>query len=231
MKILRFIIFFIVLFIFFRFVFIFRNINCSVANATLESGVCQRINDYFRGRSLFFTDFANEPIWDELLTDQQYGQVYQYQKINKSLNGKADLYLLAKLPDYRLIFGQNRYLLNQSNQLKNDQDRLNLPTIEFMGDASLVAHGYLDETYHQKFFALSQALTKYKIETNKIVWQNDQEIHLFTKEIEVILDDQKDFNYQIQRLSLILKHNEVENILANKKILDLRFNLPVLKDF
>jgi len=230
-KILRLIIFFIVLFIFFRFVFVFRNINCSIENATLESGVCQRINDYFKGRSLFFTDLVNEPIWNELLTDQQYGQVYQYQRIKKSLNGNADLYLLAKSPDYRLIFDQKRYLLNQSNQLKNDQDRLNLPTIEFIADASLVAHGYLDETYHQKFLALSQALVKYKIETNKIVWQSDQEIHLFTKEIEVLLDDQKDFDYQIERLSLILKQNEVENILANKRILDMRFNLPVLKDF
>lgn len=231
MKILRFIIFFIILFIFFRFIFIFRSIDCLVEGATLESGVCERINDHFKGQSLLFTDFENDQIWDELLMDQQYGQVYQFQKIEKSLNGRAKLFLLAKLPDYRLIIGENRYLLNQNNKLKNDQERLTLSSIEFMSDFALQEHGYLNEAYHQKFLSLSRALKETQIVTTKIVWQSDQEIHLFVEEIEVILDDNQDFESQIQRLSLILKQNKTEAILLNKKILDMRFNLPVLKDF
>lgn len=231
MKILRFIIFFIVLFISFRFIFIFKKINCSVENAFLESGICERINDHFKNKSLFFTDFENDQIWDDLLADQQYGQVYQYQKINKSLFGEADLVLLAKLPDYRLIIGQDRYLLNQNNKLKNDQDKLVLPSIEFMGDSSLNEHGYLQETYHQKFLSLSQALKANQIETTKIIWQSDQEIRIFTKEIEVIIDDSSDFNYQMERLSLILKQEDIQEVLLGKKLLDMRFNLPVLKDF
>lgn len=231
MKILRFIIFFIVLFIFFRFIFIFKKINCSVENAFLESGICERINNHFRNKSLFFTDFENDQIWDDLLADQQYGQVYQYQKINKSLFGEADLVLLAKLPDYRLIIGQDRYLLNQNNKLKNDQDKLVLPSIEFIGDPSLNEHGYLQETYHQKFLSLSKALKANQIETIKITWQSDQEIHIFTKEIEVIIDDSNNFDYQMERLSLILKQEDMREVLLGKKILDMRFNLPVLKDF
>lgn len=231
MKILRFIIFFIFLFIFLRFIFIFKKINCSVENASLESGVCERINDRFKNKSLFFTDFENDQIWDDLIADQQYGQVYQYQRINKSLFGEADLVLLAKLPDYRLIIGQDRYLLNQNNKLKNDQDKLILPSIEFVGDSSLNEHGYLQEAYHQKFLSLSQALKENKIETSKIIWQSDQEIHIFCKEIEVIVDDDNDFNYQMERLSLIFKQEDVKETLLSKKVLDMRFNLPVLKDF
>ncbi len=230
MKILRFFIFFVILFLLFKFVFILRKINCFIENASIESGVCEKISARFKGKSLFFTDFENDQIWEDLLATEQYGQVYQYQKINKTLSGNINLSLLAKLPDYRLIVGQDRYLLNQNNKLKNDQDRLNLPTIEFMGDPSLVSRGYLDDAYHQKFLSLSQALKKHQIETNKIVWQNNQEIHIFLKEIEVILDDSKDFDYQMERLSLVLKQEEIKNILATKKILDMRFNLPVLKE-
>ena len=229
MKILRFVIFFVLLFLIFRFVFVFKKINCLSENASIENGVCERINDHFKNKSLFFTDFENDQIWDDLLAEEKYNQVYQYQKINKSLFGEANLFLLAKLPDYRLILGQERYLLNQSNKLKNDQDRLNLPSIEFIGDQPLNEHGYLQEQYHQNFLSLSQALQKYQIEINKVVWQNNQEIHIFLKEIEVILDDTKDFDYQIQRLSMILKQEEVDAILPTKKILDMRFNLPVLK--
>lgn len=230
MKILRFVIFFIILFLLFRFVFVLKKVNCVSENNSLENGVCERLEQNFKGKSLFFTDFENEEIWDELIVDQQYSQVYQYQQIKKHISGKVDLFILAKLPDYRLIVGQERYLLNHGNKLKNDQDRLSLPSIEFLEDFSLIEHGYLEESYHQKFLSLSQALKKYGIETNKIVWQNNQEIHVFLEEIEVIMDDAKEFDYQIERLSSVLKEEELKDILPSKKILDMRFNLPVLRD-
>ena len=231
MKIVRFIFFFLILLVLFRFVFVVKKINCLIEDAFLESGVCERINDHFKNKSLFFTDFENDPIWDELLVEQQYGQIYQYQKISKSLFGAINLSLLAKSPDYRLIFNQNRYILNQNNKLKNDQARLDLPSIEFMGDTTLLEeHGYLNETYHQKFISLSQAMHQYQINSQRIIWQSDQEIHIFLEEIEVILDDEKDFVYQMERLALILQQNKSENIFVEKKILDMRFNLPVLRE-
>ncbi len=231
MKILRFLIFFSIVFVFFRFIFVFRKINCLLEQAVIENGVCEKINDRFRGKSLFFTDLENDAIWDELMTSQEYGQVYQYQKISKSLSGQANLSLLSKLPDYRLIIGSESYLLNQSHKLKNNQEHLVLPSIEFKADSVLIAHGYLNEDYHQKFLALSTALRKYQITSTRIIWQSDQEIHLILQEIEVILDDLKEFDYQIERLSLILKQQEVQAILSDKKILDMRFNLPVLKNY
>lgn len=231
MKVLRLAIFFILILLLFRFAFVFRKITCQSDSASIENGVCDLIDSHFRGKSLFFTDFENDQIWDDLLITEQYNQVYQYQKISKSISGEAELFLVAKLPDYRLIIGQERYLLNQNNRLKNDQDRLILPSIEFTGDPSIKDGGYLEEDYHQKFLALSRALLEYQIETQKIIWQNDQEIHLMLKEIEVIIDDLKDFNQQIERLSLVLKEEKLKEVLPSKRILDMRFNLPVLKDF
>lgn len=229
MKILKFVFFLIVLLLLFRFVFVFRQIDCFSTDVTLESGVCEKINDHFKNKSLFFTDFENDQVWDELIAVQEYSQVYQYQEINKSLLGKAKLYLIAKKPDYRLLIGQDKYVLNQSNKLKNNQENLTLPTIELIGDQNVINHGYLSEDQHSKFLSLSQALQKYEIKTERILWQNEQEIHLFLAEIEVVLDVNKDFNYQMERLSLVLKQDDIKAVLSTKKLLDMRFNLPVLK--
>lgn len=231
MKALRLIIFLLILFLLFRFVFVFKQINCFSENNILEDGVCKIINDNLRGKSVFFTDLENELVWQELLANQQFSQVYQYQKIEKSIIGNADLWLLTKLPDYRLILGSEQFLLNQSNKLKDNQDRLILPSIEFLGDPSINQHGYLEESYHQQFLTLSRALSEQQIISKKVVWQNDLEIHIYLDEIEVIMDNTKDFDYQIERLALILKEEQLQNILPTKKILDMRFNLPVLKDF
>ena len=230
MKILPFFVFGLVFTLLLNFIFVFKKINCTVAQVALEAGVCEQINQHFRGKSLFFTDLENDPFWDSLLADQNYSQVYQYAEIKKSLSGEADLLLMAKLPDYRLIIGQERYLLNQNNKLKNDQASLVLPSIEFMGELSLDG-AYLDEVYHHKFLTLALALNQQQLVPEQIVWQNDQEIHLFLPEIEVLLDDQKDFAYQIERLAVILKQEESRILLPSKNLLDMRFNLPALKDF
>lgn len=229
MKILRLIVYLAVLFLLFRFVFVFRQINCLSEGNTLEPGVCEVINDRLRGKSIFFTDLENELIWEDLLSNQQFSQAYQYQKIKKSVTGKTELWLITKLPDYRLILGSEQYLLNQSNKLKDNQDRLILPSIEFMGDPNINQHGYLEENYHKQFLVLSRALSDQQIVSKRIVWQNDLEIYLYLDEIEVIMDNTKDFAYQIERLALILNEEELKAILPTKKILDLRFNLPVLK--
>jgi hypothetical protein len=230
-KIWPFIVFFIVIVIFFRFIFVFKNIECQLNDASLESGVCDRINERFKGKSLFFSDLENDQIWDELLAHQEYSQVYQFEQINKSLSGHALLGLTAKLPDYRLIIGSDRYLLNQNNKLKNDQERLDLPTIELLDNLSANDHGYLQDDYHQKFLKLGQAITKHQIKTGGVKWVSNQEIHLFLDEIEVLLDDSKDFDLQMERLALIIREEELKEILLTKKILDMRFNLPVLKEF
>lgn len=230
MKILRLIIFLLVLFLLFRFVFVFKQINCLSEGNILENGVCEIINNHFKGKSLFFTDLENELVWQELLANQQFSQVYQYQKIEKSITGHVNLWLLTKLPDYRLVLNSEQFLLNQSNKLKDNQDRLNLPSIEFLGNPDVNQHGYLEESYHQQFLTLSKALNTQQIISKRIVWQNDLEIHIYLDQIEVIVDNTKDFTYQIERLALILKEEELQNILPTKKILDMRFNLPVLKE-
>lgn len=233
MQKLKLLFYFIGLFLLFRFIFIFRQITCVAENNRLEAEVCQLINANLRGKSLFFTDLEQEAVWDELLANQKFNQLYQFQKIEKSITGQAKLYLTSKLPDYRLVIGEQKYLLNQSNQLKNDQAQLSLLNIEFKDQLDLIQQGYLAENYHQQFLQLSQAIGLHKIPVTKIVWQDDLNIYLDLDpqktKLRVILDNTGDFAEQMERLAIILNADEAQGLLADQKTLDLRFNLPVLK--
>lgn len=212
-----------------RFVFVVRRVDCLLSGATLESGVCEKLNDFFRGSSLFYTDFENALIWDDLLGNQEYSQAYQYEAINKSLSGVISLRMVAKMPDYRLATSQGNFLLNQSNKLRNDRDDLSLLTIEAtLSEQSLLA-GFLENEKHQQFFALAQALNQYGFASSKVKWQSDEEIQLETAGLLVLLDTSKDFSYQVERLRAIVDDKEIAPTLTAGKTLDLRFNLPVLK--
>ena len=225
--------YFIGLFLLFRFVFVFRQITCLVENNRLEAEVCQLINANLQGKSLFFTDLEQEAFWQELLANQKFNQLYQFQKIEKTITGQAKLYLTSKLPDYRIVIGEQKYLLNQSNQLKNDQAQLSLLSIEYKDQINLIHQGYLAENYHQQFLQLSQALSLHKIPASKIVWQDDLNIYLDLdpqiSKLRVIIDNTRDFAEQMERLAIILNADEAQNLLTEQKTLDLRFNLPVLK--
>jgi hypothetical protein len=99
-----------------------------------------------------------------------------------------------------------------------------------MGDPNIKQNGYLEENYHQQFLNLSQALSKQQISSKQIVWQNDTEIRIELDDLQVIIDNSKDFTYQIERLALILQEEELKEVLPGKKVLDMRFNLPVLRE-
>lgn len=229
MKIVNIAILALILFILIRFVFVVREINCVLPYGILEDGVCDKINNHFKGNSLIFTDFENASIWDELLVSQEYGQAYQYQSIVRSLSGEVDLILLAKLPDYRLVANSESYLLNNSSKLRNDQADLQLPTIEASIEPAKLEKGYLDDTTHKQFFSLAEAMREHGFSDNKVKWLNDEEINVQVGNITVILDNTKNFNYQLERLRVILNDQELKETLQIAHTLDLRFNLPVLK--
>ncbi len=231
MKIIPFFILLLLFVLSLKFVFVVRQVDCLLQGVSLEEGVCQQINKHFLGKSLFLTDFENASIWNELLGSERYSQAYQYQTVNKSLGGQIELTLVAKLPDYRLQSSQGSFLLNHSNKLRNDRADLSLPTIEAELEPVILANGYLGEDLHEHFFALSKALHLYGFDDSQVKWLSEQEIQLRTANLLVLLDSSKDYEYQIERLHAILSDRELAATLAAGQVLDLRFNLPVLKKY
>ena len=230
MKIFRISIFFIIIFLLLRFSFLVRTIECQIDDGFLEPGICQKIESSWKNKSLFFTDFFEDEIWLNLATSQEYGQSYQLEDIKRVLPNHLVIKLNRRLPSYRLKINDQSYLLCQNNILKQDQTALEILTIE-TEMIDIIDKNILKESYHQKFSNFVQAVNDNEIDLRRVVWKDKTEIILETnKYLKIILDEEEDFDYQMERLSLVLRDPSLEETLKEKNYLDLRFKLPVLKD-
>ena len=217
-------------FLILRFLFLVKTVDCQIDDGFLEPGICNRIEDSWKNKSLFFTDFVEDEIWSDLATSQEYGQSYQIQDLTRILPNKLIIKLSRRLPSYRLKVANESYLLSQNNILKQDQADLDVLTIETELN-NLIDKNTLKDSYHQKFSSFIQAINDNQIEVKRIVWKDKTEIVLETKDyLKVILDEEEDFNYQMKRLAAVLNDPSLEETLKENKYLDLRFKLPVLKD-
>lgn len=217
--------FFVLLLLFFARV---RQLTCVADDGVLESGVCDDLSQHFTHRSLFFTDFTADQVWDEFLLNPKYSQSYQYQRMQKFLDGRLVLHLSVKGPDYRLRIGDENFLLNQSNRLRQDQAELVLTTIQFEAGA-IIKNAELDLAYHQKFLQLQQALSRHNLTGILVVWRSDLEICLQVDGLCALIDSEADFDYQVWRLKQVLEDANLQVSLDEYPILDLRFRQPVLK--
>lgn len=219
------------LFLVLKFVLVVRTVTCIALGESLASTVCSRVQQGLAGKSIFFTDFENDPLWVELAAAPEYSHTYQFAWIRKHALGAVSVALSSKLPDYRLVLGTNRFIFNQTNRARNDQEFLELVTIEAPNLSFDVAiqQGYLLENYHRQFLQLATAVREQKLPITTIIWQNDQEIMLLLPTLTVLVDTQADFAWQMERLRAIIDDQEVAVQLEQANLLDLRFNLPVLK--
>lgn len=230
MKIFKTIIFFLGFLLLLRFAFLVRTVDCQIDDGYLEPGICQKLESSWQNKSLFFTDFYEDSIWSDLALSQEYGQSYQLQDLKRVLPNKLVIKLSRRLASYRLKIGDQSYLLCQNNILKQDQTDLDVLTIE-TEMTELIDKNALSESYHQKFSSFVQAANDNKINVKRIIWKDKTEIILETDHyLKVILDEHEDFEYQMERLSVVLTDPSLDETLSQKKYLDLRFKLPVLKD-
>jgi hypothetical protein len=213
------------LFLFFNRV---TNLSCVADDGFLEDGVCNDLRRHFLGRSLFLTDFTADQVWDEFLFNSSYGQSYQFNDLEKFLDGRLILHLSVKGPDYRLRFGEENFLLNQSNRLRQDQPELSLTTIQFLA-GEIIKNGEVDFAYHQQFLKLQQALLRYDLSKVLVIWRLDTEICLQVDQLCALIDTQADFDYQVWRLKQVLGDSNLQTALDEYRVLDLRFRQPVFK--
>lgn len=224
--------FLIFLFLLMRFAFVFKQVECQIVDASLEAGVCQEITNHLEGRSFFFTNITNLDIWQQLLNEEKYSQSYQLISYQKKLPGQLLLQLSSQLPYYRLrLKDGSSFLLNENNKLKEDKGNLKLLELNYLVDKQIIEHAYINEIEHEQFLTLAKAIKEHNLPISKINWRANAEIEL---EIDnpallVLIDDAQDFRRQMKRLALVLNDQDLTQVLAEKRSLDLRFNLPVLK--
>lgn len=217
-----------------------RKVDCyqSDANPQELQKVCQDINSAFINKSLLFYNFYETNIWQELAQKADYQQLYYLLSLEKVPPGNLIVNLASKLPDYRLIIFNEKqeeqaFILNQNNYLKKDFGQNELFTIFYQGQEKIFSKNdqYLSEDYHQFFLAIKTNLEYYQIGAKNLIWQKNNVLELdLGKSWTVILD--KDINPQeaIKKLALILQDEEVLAEIEKQGVLDLRFNLPVIRE-
>jgi hypothetical protein len=217
-----------------------KTIECYQAGTDQDelASVCEQLNEYFSGKSLIFYDFFAANIWQELALSVDYQQLYQLSSLEKKAPTRLILYLDSKLPDYRLIVmtedkQEQSYILNQNNNLKKDHGQESLFEIYYRGQNEILSKNqhYLEEEYHQFFLAIKNNLEKYQINAKSLIWQNDGLIELdLGKSWLIILDKDIKPEEMMQKISIILLDEAVIAEIERQGFLDMRFNLPVIRE-
>ncbi|NLG06306.1 MAG: hypothetical protein GX559_01260 [Candidatus Pacebacteria bacterium] len=222
------------------FAFRVKKVSCYQPEAKLEelTQVCQDINAAFVGKSLLFFNFSEAEIWQELAEKSDYSQLYYLSSLKKIPPGELVLDLDSKLPDYRLrIINEQQeeqsFILNQNSHLKKDLSQSQLFTIVYHGDEEILSKNkqYLNDDYHQFFLSLKTSLDYYQINAKNLIWRNNDLLELdLGKSYLVILDKHVDPKETIKKLALILEDKTVIDEIQKQGVLDLRFNLPVIRE-
>ena len=222
--------------------FLVRSVDCQYQGLINHSQeltlVCQDIEQALTGRSLLFSDFNRSSVWQEIANNQQYQHNYHLQSSLKILPHQLVLTLDSKAPDYRLSIVQadgarRSFLLNQNNRLRTDQAELDVLNIVCQADAVMLESNdsYLDSDYHQLFLKLSQAVSQQDLPVKQVLYQSDELWQLdLGRSWLVVIDRYTDFERATQQLAIVLADQQAENIIQGHHFLDLRFNLPVVRD-
>lgn len=212
--------------------FIVQEVQC-YRNQELAAHLCQQY-DQFKGLSLFFTDFTNQPLIQQNLYDQENNNFYQVVKIEKRLPHQLILYLDKDEVSYRLILPDNHYyLINQQSLVKKNDPNIQVKSIQIDSSDQLIE----ENTAHKKQVSSSQHLYFIKLLKNLKKIQYRQIKYKSQSRIEVILDEHlialfdqtTSIALSVRKLELILKHLDLKTIDQSIKEIDLRFNYPVLR--
>ena len=222
--------------------FVVKNVDCRYPGSTDHSQeltlVCQDIERALAGRSLLFSDFSRSPVWQEIADNQHYQHNYHLQSSLKILPNQLVLTLDSKSPDYRLSIvqvngDQNSFLLNQNNRLRADQTELKVLTIICQAETAVLEPNgnYLNSDYHQLFLKLSQAVNQQDLPVKQVLCQADELWQLdLGKSWLVVIDRYTDFERAMQQLAIVLADQQAQDMIQGHRFLDLRFNLPVIRD-
>jgi len=227
-----------VLFLLLYFTFPVKKVSCSYEGNNQEelATVCQQLENSFRGKSLLFTNFSDESVWQTILENENYRQIYHLASQKMILPHHLLLTLDARLPDYRLTIvrdtGEKNFLLNQSNRLKSNQPDLKLLNIVYRGETEIAANNKeLNADFHDLFLRINQAILSHQLPVKTLTWKNEQLLELDLEQSwTVVLDQESDFERQLEILAVILRDPATLSRIENYRYLDLRFRLPVMRD-
>lgn len=207
-----------------------NQVTCFVGSIETKN-LCQKIMDKYLGKSMFFYEFDSVENFRTIYEDDEQ-QIYSLISLEKHLPGTLIFNFKEDPIYYQLELNANKYSISKSGLIKGANVGQEIPLIVSHQDISAFTSDKmkLDAQFHQYFLALVMELEKQKIDFGQIIYEDEFLIKiLLNSGHEVYLKKQANIKTSLEKLRLILLSNEFSTLGQEKKVIDLRFNLAILR--
>jgi len=204
-----------------------EDVKCSLPNnQACPSYITDELSK-LKGESLLFNTF------EDSTSKLQFTQPVQIKIKQKSL--PKTLFIEASI-DPGLYRIQNTNLITTAEGVTFTNDNSELPEVELtsedLGSDENISsdHQILVANYHQGLKTIFESFQQQELSIKKIRWESDQTIKIELDTDLIVITDVNTIHTSAQKTSLILKAKINEGLEWNKKELDVRFRLPVLRN-
>lgn len=181
-----------------------------------------------KGRSLFFTNYEQTPIFTSTLKNEQ-GQIFEPQRLEKELPNKLIVYFSLQDPLYRLSWDQELYLVNSRHFLAEDSPEFDLPVVELSDEyADQIKGDKINSNLNHIIQNLIANLKQVQIQPSKIYLDKSDSFIIF-KGTKFVFEDGFDKSVLAAKIKIIeVNLDNLKNISGGINFIDMRFDLPVL---
>jgi hypothetical protein len=206
--------------------FTVKNISCSVVEGACPDYIQAEFNSY-KGKSIFFTDF-----WKAGQQISQFAPSFQLSAVNKRMPNTVEIVFTSAKPVYQLLMKNNQlWIVDEVGTIIADQADPQLPTIssQLGDDFSLQINERLPTELHQGILSLLDGLAKHRIEYAKLSLTSGNEISIELTDGKKVLILISDVPLAMEKLNFLLNDFNFATIKEPIKVVDLRFQHPVLR--
>lgn len=199
--------------------------NLTTGDACPES-LTQSVSS-LKGTPMFFTDY--EQI---LLANQVLSQPYSLASISKSLPSTLQLTFTPEQPLVLLKQMDSLHVISTTGKSfpQSEETALQGTLITLKTDQPIITGSLLESDVLTTIKTILASNEEFSLQIEQITWLDKSTIRLSMKDREEIaIIDSESPRLELQRLALVSRSSEYQQIPESKQELDLRFTMPVLR--
>ncbi len=207
---------------------VIRDIRCLERGEDIPT-ICKQLEP-LKGKSIFFTNLDQSILYSQVLKNQQ-GQAFQAVDYYKQLPNTLVIDFKKKNPSYRLKFKEEIYLANIHNFLAQDDEQFSsLPMIEITDFYQpQINPPHIEPELNSKLIKLVELCDQFHLPLNTAkIDRSQSELNIDNWQF-IFEYEQVDWLQMLPKAKVIIDNLDQPDHRSAKFVVDMRFNLPVLK--
>jgi hypothetical protein len=204
-----------------------NKIVCTLEDGRQCPNNLQRQLDNMIGTAVFFTKY------EALLVAEPFAsEPYTLVSHNKILPDTLSVVFRPEPLLYGLkLDNGNTYYVGEKGSLMNISGNPDTNSIHATGpeEQFLTDHNTINPHFHSLFATTLSALAKHQFELSEISWQSPTEIKLKLRNAPDAIMDESNPALAVEKLALLLNSKNLEELEGQISVIDLRFEMPVLR--